>query len=84
MSADRTAGENRQSGERDIAGVIGPPPLIYLAGLGLGFLLEALLSGGSLSESIRWILGGALLVAGIALMAWWAASFRRADTPMPP
>jgi protein-S-isoprenylcysteine O-methyltransferase Ste14 len=81
---------------RDTAGVIAPPPLIYLAGLGLGLLLEALLPGASLTDLfsgghgdhiagvLRWTLGGSLLVAGVALMAWWVASFRRAETPMPP
>lgn len=81
--------------DRDTAGVIAPPPLIYLGGLGLGFLLEAILPGASLADAtpgdggdftavLRWGLGGLLLAAGVALMAWWAASFRRADTPMPP
>ena len=73
-----------ESHERDIPGVIAPPPLIYLAGLGIGFILEALLPGASLSGALRWVLGGALLIAGVALMGWWVASFRRADTPMPP
>ena len=87
---------DRPSRERDVAGVIAPPPLIYLGGLGLGFLLEAVLPGASLSDIVsgehsthfanvlRWVLGGSLLTAGIGLMAWWVASFRRADTPMPP
>jgi protein-S-isoprenylcysteine O-methyltransferase Ste14 len=83
-------------GDRDTAGVIAPPPLIYLGGLGVGFLLEAVLPGASLSDIVsgehsthfanvlRWVLGGSLLAAGIGLMGWWVASFRRAETPMPP
>ena len=70
--------------ERDTAGVIAPPPLIYLGGLGLGFLLEGILPGGHILGVLRWVLGGSLLAAGVALMGWWVASFRRAETPMPP
>ena len=74
-----------EASERDTAGVIAPPPLIYLGGLGIGFLLEAVLPGASLGVGVlRWVLGGSLLVAGVALMSWWVASFRRAETPMPP
>ena len=79
-----TTAPNSGRTTRDTAGVIAPPPLIYLGGLGVGFLLEAILPGASLPDELRWALGGSLLAAGIALMAWWAASFRRADTPMPP
>lgn len=80
----------------DSAGVIAPPPLIYLGGLGLGFLLEAVLAGASwgdassgqdgalIADVLRWVVGGALLAAGLGLMGWWVASFRRAKTPMPP
>ena len=81
--------------EGETAGVIAPPPLIYLVGLGLGFLLEAVLPGASLADivsedgeswvdALRWVLGGLLLATGVALMGWWAAAFRRAETPMPP
>jgi protein-S-isoprenylcysteine O-methyltransferase Ste14 len=69
---------------RDLPGVIAPPPLIYLGGLALGFLLEAVLPGGSLPSAIQWGLGGGLLLAGVGLAGWWASSFRRADTPLPP
>ena len=68
----------------DIAGVIAPPPLIYVAGLGLGFALDVLLPDASLPGVVRWGLGGVLLAAGLILLAWWMSSFRRADTPMPP
>lgn len=73
-----------QSAGREIPGVIAPPPLIYLGGLAIGFLLEALLPGASLPSVLRWGLGGLLLAAGLGLLAWWASSFRRADTPIPP
>jgi protein-S-isoprenylcysteine O-methyltransferase Ste14 len=88
--------QENQSTERDTARVIAPPPLIYLAGLGLGFLLEAILPGASLADLtsgehsthfatvLRWVLGGTLLLAALGLMGWWVVSFRRAETPMPP
>jgi protein-S-isoprenylcysteine O-methyltransferase Ste14 len=72
------------SASRDTPGVIAPPPLIYLGGLGIGFLLETVLPGASLPAALRFGLGGALVGVGIALLGWWAASFRRAGTPMPP
>jgi protein-S-isoprenylcysteine O-methyltransferase Ste14 len=73
-----------RSTEPDTPGVIAPPPVIYLAGLAIGFVLEVLLPGGSLPGAIRWGLGGVVLAAGLGLQGWWMASFRRADTPMPP
>jgi len=51
----------------DSAKVIAPPPLIYLSGVGLGFVLEALLPSASLPGWLRWGIGGALLLVGIAL-----------------
>jgi protein-S-isoprenylcysteine O-methyltransferase Ste14 len=69
---------------RDIPGVIAPPPLIYLGGLALGFLLEILLPGASLPGALHWGLGGVLLATGLGLLGWWMSSFRRADTPLPP
>jgi protein-S-isoprenylcysteine O-methyltransferase Ste14 len=70
--------------DRDIPGVIAPPPLIYLAGVALGFVLEAVLPGGSFPEPLPLVLGLLFLLLGIALNGWWMASFRRAGTPMPP
>jgi protein-S-isoprenylcysteine O-methyltransferase Ste14 len=63
--------------------VIAPPPLIYLGGLGIGFLLEGLLPGGSFPAHIHHVLGPLLLLLGVGLIAWWVSSFRRAGTPAP-
>jgi protein-S-isoprenylcysteine O-methyltransferase Ste14 len=76
-------GADRAASDRDVAGVIAPPPFIYLAGLGLGFVLETVLPGGSFPE-VAAVVGGVVLLLGVVLMAWWVASFRRAGTPMPP
>jgi protein-S-isoprenylcysteine O-methyltransferase Ste14 len=70
--------------ERDTAGVVAPPPLIYLGGLAVGFGLEALLPGASLPGAIRWALGGALVVAGVALLASFNTAFTRKGTAVQP
>jgi protein-S-isoprenylcysteine O-methyltransferase Ste14 len=69
---------------RDIPGVIAPPPLIYLGGLAIGFVLEALLPGGSFPGHVHHVVGAVALLLGLGLLGWWMRSFRRADTPMPP
>jgi protein-S-isoprenylcysteine O-methyltransferase Ste14 len=73
-----------RSTDRAIPGVIAPPPLIYLGGLAIGFGMEAVLPGGSLPGHLPHVLGAVVLVLGLGLQGWWIASFRRADTPMPP
>jgi protein-S-isoprenylcysteine O-methyltransferase Ste14 len=68
----------------DTAGVVAPPPLIFLAGLAVGFGLEALLPGASLPGVVRWALGGVLVVAGFALLASFNTSFSRKGTAVEP
>ncbi len=68
----------------DHAGVKVPPPLLYAAGIGIGFLLQALLP----LDSWPWIVGVALalpcLGLGFALCAWAIGLFRRARTSLVP
>ena len=66
------------------AGVIAPPPLIYLGGLALGFGLEALLPGGTLPGAVRWIGGGLALAAGLALQTFFISAFARMGTAVEP
>jgi protein-S-isoprenylcysteine O-methyltransferase Ste14 len=80
---ERHVGEP-ESQRRDAPGVIAPPPLIYLTGLGIGFALEALLPSASLPGALTWLLGGLLLVSGLALARSFVAAFRRADTAVNP
>jgi len=69
---------------RDSAGVIAPPPLIYLAGIGAGFALEALLPSADVSEAARNAIGIPLLVAGGALMGSFVRQLSRAHTAINP
>jgi protein-S-isoprenylcysteine O-methyltransferase Ste14 len=76
--------ERNTAGERDTAGVVAPPPLIFLAGLAVGFGLEALLPGGSLPDVVRWVVGGIALVTGVALQTTFIAAFSRKGTAVEP
>jgi protein-S-isoprenylcysteine O-methyltransferase Ste14 len=68
----------------DAPGVIAPPPLVYLAGLAIGFGLEALLPSISLPGAVAWPAGTVLVIAGLALARSFLAAFRRARTPVDP
>jgi protein-S-isoprenylcysteine O-methyltransferase Ste14 len=68
----------------DSAGVRVPPPLIFLGGLAVGFALEALLPGTSFPAVLQWVLGGALLVTGVALLASFNTAFNRTGTAVEP
>ena len=68
----------------DTAGVVAPPPLIFVAGLIVGFALEALLPGVDLPGLVEWGLGGLLVVAGLGLLLTFNASFSREGTAVEP
>jgi protein-S-isoprenylcysteine O-methyltransferase Ste14 len=68
----------------DTAGVVAPPPLIFLAGLAIGFVLEALLPGADLPALVQWGAGGLLVVAGLGLLLWFNTLFSRANTAVEP
>ncbi len=72
------------SPSQDTAGVRVPPPFIYLGGLAVGFALEALLPGSSVPAAVQWGLGGALLLAGLALAASFNMAFQRKGTAVEP
>ena len=67
------------------AGVIARPPLLFLAALLIGFVLDRLLGlpwpvpGGDL---VHWIIGGPLILIGLALAAAGIGNFSRAGTPV--
>jgi protein-S-isoprenylcysteine O-methyltransferase Ste14 len=70
--------------EHDAAGVIAPPPLIYLAGLGIGFILEAFLPSASVPRAVTWPVGGVLAITGLALARSFFRALHAADTPVSP
>ena len=74
-------GQPRQT--RGTAGVIAPPPVIYLAFLGLGFAFERLMPGAELPGWAQWI-GAVVIVAGVALMISFELAFKRAGTDANP
>ena len=75
--------EGEPQTEKHSAGVIAPPPLIYLAALGIGFALEGLLPG---SDPPGWVVpvGIVLIVAGLALMLSFVRLFAREKTAIDP
>jgi protein-S-isoprenylcysteine O-methyltransferase Ste14 len=67
------------------AGVIARPPLLYLVALLIGFILDRLLRlpfpvpG---TELVHWLIGGSLMLIGLALALAGIRNFSRAGTPV--
>src|ERR671916_2610768 len=70
--------------EQDKAGVVAPPPLIYLAALVFGLLLNRRSPTTFLPRTIARLLGWPLLGGGVLLAGWFEWAMRRADTPANP
>lgn len=68
------------------AGVIAPPPLIFLGGAGIGLLADRLfgLHPLPLPYAVRWTLCAGLAVAGAAVIAAALGRFGQAKTPAEP
>jgi protein-S-isoprenylcysteine O-methyltransferase Ste14 len=81
-SAADTGSQGLGAGEQDAPGVLVPPPVYFIAGLAIGFALEALLPSASLPAVLAWPVGGMLLAGGLLLVAAFFAAFRRARTPV--
>jgi protein-S-isoprenylcysteine O-methyltransferase Ste14 len=67
------------------AGVIARPPLLFLAPLLIGFVLDRLLPLPFLVPGIdpaHWIIGGSLILIGLALAVSGIRNFARAGTPV--
>ncbi len=75
-------------GGDDVAGVVAPPPLIYLgflaAGLGLSYLWPLAIAGDSIPAAARTGVGAALAALGIAIGIAGFSQFRRAGTDVRP
>jgi protein-S-isoprenylcysteine O-methyltransferase Ste14 len=76
----------KQATESGTAGVIARPPLLFLGALLLGFVADRLLPLPFSVPTIGlagWIVGGALILIGLALAAAGMRNFLRAGTPVP-
>ena len=76
------------SGTEDAAGVVAPPPLIYLGflvlGLGLGYLWPLAIVRDHVAAAARIGAGAVLVAAGIAIGIAGFLQFRRAGTDVRP
>jgi protein-S-isoprenylcysteine O-methyltransferase Ste14 len=72
------------SDEQDKAGVVAPPPLIYLGALIFGLLLNRRLPISFLPRTMARGLGWSLLGGGVLLLGWFERAMRQADTPTNP
>lgn len=70
--------------ERDNAGVVAPPPLIYLGPLVLGLLLNRKFPIPFLPRKMARTLGWTLLGGGVLLLGWFEWAIRHAGTPANP
>ena len=76
---------SQQGGDTAPAGVITRPPLLYLACLILGLVLDQMLSLPlTLPDTalVRWTVGGGLILLGVAIAAAGIRNFSRAATPV--
>jgi protein-S-isoprenylcysteine O-methyltransferase Ste14 len=72
------------SDEQDKAGVVAPPPLIYLGALVFGLLLNRRFPITFLPHRIARSLGWLLLSGGVLLIGWFVFTMRDAGTPASP
>ncbi len=63
--------------------MIAPPPVIYLAFLGLGFVLEGVLPGAKLPGWAQWT-GAVVILAGVVLVISFERAFKRVGTDANP
>jgi protein-S-isoprenylcysteine O-methyltransferase Ste14 len=72
------------SDEQDKAGIVAPPPLIYLGVLIFGLLLNRRFPIAFLPRGIARSLGWSLLSTGVLLVGWFQWTMRDAGTPANP
>jgi protein-S-isoprenylcysteine O-methyltransferase Ste14 len=70
--------------EHDKAGVVAPPPLIYVGTLVLGLLLSRRLPIAFLPRTLARCLGWPLVGGGVSLLGWFEWAMHRAETPASP
>ena len=72
------------SDDQDKAGIVAPPPIIYLGALVFGLLLNRRFPATFLPSRITRTLGGSLLSGGVLLLGWFEWALRHAGTPTNP
>jgi protein-S-isoprenylcysteine O-methyltransferase Ste14 len=72
------------SDEQEKAGVVAPPPLIYLGALIFGLLVGRRFPIRFLPCKMARGLGWPLLGGGVLLLSWFERAMRQADTPASP
>ncbi len=72
------------SDERDNAGVVAPPPLIFGVPLIMSLLANRKLELRFLPSGLARLLGWPLFIGGIFLVVWFSITMKRADTPIDP
>ena len=70
--------------DRDTAGVVAPPPLIYLGSLVLGLILNMRHPIAFLPRTMARALGWSLVGGGVLLLGWFEQTIHRAGTPANP
>lgn len=70
--------------EQDNAGVVVPPPLVYLGFLSGGLLLNRVRPVRFLPRSAPRPIGWPLVAGGLLLMSWFFRTMRKAGTPIDP
>jgi protein-S-isoprenylcysteine O-methyltransferase Ste14 len=70
--------------EQDKAGVVAPPPLIYLGALIFGLLVGRRFPMSFLPRGVARGLGWTLLGGGVLLLGWFERAMRQADTSTSP
>ena len=70
--------------DRDNAGVIAPPPFIYLGSLILVLLLNRKFPAPFLPRRVARTFGGTFLCGGVVLGGWFIRTMRSAGTPVDP
>ena len=72
------------SDDQDKAGVVAPPPVIYLGALVFGLLLNRRFPVALLPRRIARSLGWPLVSGGVLLIGWFEWTMRGAETPANP
>ena len=81
MSAAKRHGDVPPGG--DIAGVVAPPPLLYLAAIAVGVILQLLVRVTVVPPRLAVVLGAPLVLGALVLGAKAMREFQRAGTPVP-